>query len=82
VFGINGNLNNNLFLIEDHRLVYSAGNNVIVYSTEDKSQHVYQGNEESHGITAVAISTYKKFIAICERDNVRGAQCSIFDLQT
>jgi hypothetical protein len=59
--------------------VYTAGHNVVVYSTEDKSQYFYNGNEETQGITAITVSFKKKYIAICERDEKKGAQCSIHD---
>lgn len=80
IFGINGELKNNLFLLEDHRIVYTAGHNVVVYNTEDKSQYFYSGSEGTKGITAISLSPGKKHIAICERG--AKAQCSIFDTAT
>jgi hypothetical protein len=35
VFGVNGDLRNNLHLVDEHKLAYVAGHNVVVYSTED-----------------------------------------------
>ena len=43
IFGINGELQQNLYLLEDHRVVYPSGHNVVVYNTEDKSQYFYSG---------------------------------------
>jgi len=37
IFGVNGDLKNNIFLLEDHRILYSAGHNIVLYNTEDKS---------------------------------------------
>jgi hypothetical protein len=37
IFGVEGNMVDNLYLLEDNKLVYTAGHNVIVYSTDDKS---------------------------------------------
>ncbi len=73
VFGVEGKLPNNLHLLADHQLVYTAGNNVVVYSAEDKSQYFYSGNEDTQGITAITVSPGGKYIAICERDEARGA---------
>ena len=70
----------NLYLLEDNKLVYTAGHNVVVYSTDDKSQFFYSGSEETQGITAITVSQNKKYIAICERDVKKGAQCTIFDV--
>lgn len=78
IFGINGELS--LFLLEDHRVVYTAGHNVVVYNTEDKSQYFYAGSEGTQGITAISLSPQKGYIAICEKGEK--AQCSIFDTQT
>ena len=80
IFGINGQLKNNLFLLEDHRIVYTAGHNVVVYNTEDKSQYFYSGSEGTKGITSISLSPGKKHIAIWER--AAKAQCSIFDTAT
>ncbi|CAI2371694.1 unnamed protein product [Moneuplotes crassus] len=80
VFGINGEFKNSLFLIEDHRVVYTAGHNVVVYNTEDKSQYFYAGSEGTQGITAISLSPNKGYIAICEKADK--AQCSIFDTNT
>jgi hypothetical protein len=34
IFGVNGDIKNNLHLIDEHKLLYVAGHNVVVYSTE------------------------------------------------
>jgi hypothetical protein len=47
IFGVNAELKNNAHFLEDHRIVYAAGHNVIVYNTEDKSQYFYQGKLNS-----------------------------------
>jgi hypothetical protein len=41
---VNGELKNNLYLLEDHRILYSAGHNIVLYNTEDKSQYFLPGN--------------------------------------
>ena len=41
---MNGELKNNLYLLEDHRILYSAGHNIVLYNTEDKSQYFLPGN--------------------------------------
>jgi hypothetical protein len=50
--------------LEDHRIVYTAGHNVVVYNTEDKSQYFYSGSEGTKGITAISLSPLKRHIAI------------------
>lgn len=40
---MNGELRQNLYLIEDHRLMYTAGHNIVIYNVEEKSQVFLQG---------------------------------------
>lgn len=47
IFGVNGEIKNNIYLLEDHRLVYSAGHNIVLYNTEDKSQYFFPGKYHS-----------------------------------
>jgi hypothetical protein len=37
VFGVDGGLKNSLFALEADKLLYVAGNNVIIYQTEERS---------------------------------------------
>jgi len=46
IFGVNGEIRNNIYLIEDHRVIYSAGHNIVLYNTEDKSQYFFPGKFE------------------------------------
>ncbi len=74
---MNGEIKNNLYLLEDHRLVYSAGHNIVLYNTEDKSQYFFPGSrfdinaflamEQTEGITCINVSPSKKFLVICEK---------------
>ena len=56
IFGVNGGMKNNLYLLEDHRLMYTAGHNIVVYNVEDKSQYFLSGSEGTMGISTIAIS--------------------------
>ena len=82
MYGINGQIANNLHIIEDKKLLYVAGHNVIIYSPEETSQYFIPGSEGTEGINHIAISTAnpKKFLAICER--AQRAQVTIYNLQT
>jgi len=37
IFGVNGQIKNNLFIIEEKKLVYVAGHNVIIYNVEENT---------------------------------------------
>lgn len=43
VFGVNGELHNNLHLVDEHKILYTAGHNIVVYSTDEKIQHFLNG---------------------------------------
>jgi hypothetical protein len=69
--------------------MYTAGHNVVVYNTEDKSQYFLAGNhhyrfnmsigsEGTEGITCISVSPGKKYLAICEKADK--AKCRILDI--
>ena len=35
VFGVNGNINNALAIVEEKKLIYVAGHNIIIYNTDE-----------------------------------------------
>jgi len=71
IFGINGQIKNNLHIIDDKKLLYVAGHNVIIFNPEESSQYFIQGSEGTECINFITISPGKKFLAICEKGEVR-----------
>jgi len=67
MFGINGNLRQNLHVVDGKKLLYVAGHNVIIYNPEDKTQYFIPGSEGTEGINHVSVSTSGKYLAICEK---------------
>lgn len=67
IFGINGMLSNNLHIVDEKKLLYVAGHNVIIYNIDEKSQHFISGCEGSEGINAISVSPQQRYLAICER---------------
>ena len=65
-FGLKGDVNNNCPFVDDNTVIYPCGHNVILYSMSEKIQRYIPGIEGSQGITALAISPSKKFLAVCE----------------
>jgi hypothetical protein len=80
IFGVNGQLKNNLHMIDEHKLLYVAGHNVVVYSTDEKNQYFLEGSENVEKITAIAVSRSNRHLAICER--AEKARCVIYDIHT
>jgi hypothetical protein len=71
IFGINGQVLNGLFLIDDIKLIYIAGNNVVVYNMDERTQVFISGNEGYLGINCVNISMTNNLLVICERGRER-----------
>jgi hypothetical protein len=67
IYGCNGEIPNNLFMIDDRKVMYLSGHNVVIYNTDDKTQFFVPGSENSSGINFVTVSQSKQFVAICER---------------
>jgi hypothetical protein len=71
IFGCNGEIPNNLFLIDDRKIMYLAGHNVVVYNTDDRTQYFIPGSENSGGINYIGLSPSKRFLAICEKGDTK-----------
>ena len=59
-------------------LLYPCGHNVVIYSLEDKSQRFIPGIQGTDGITALALSSNKKTLAVCEK--AVQAVCSVYNI--
>jgi len=79
IFGVNGEIPNNLTLIDDRKIMYLAGHNVVIYNMDDKTQYFIPGSENSSGINFITTSPTKRFLAICEKGDVK-ACCTIYDI--
>lgn len=80
IFGVNGELKNNMYMVDEHKILYTAGHNIVVYSTEEKNQYFLQGSENVEKITNITVSKSKKFLAICEKS--QWATCTIYDIHS
>lgn len=70
----------NIFFLDDQQLLYPCGHNIVIYNTDDKTQKYISGIEGSEGISALALSPSKRFLAVCEK--AEKAVCSVFDVNT
>lgn len=82
IFGLKSGVKGNIHFTEETHLLYPAGHNTILYAGDQKTQaRVYPGLEGSEGISCLAVSPNRKFLAVCEKFQERGV-CSIFDVNT
>ena len=78
--GLKGDVKMNIHFINPTEVLYPCGHNIVIYNTDDKSQKYIPGIEGSEGISAVALSPSKKFLAVCERSE--RAICLVYDVTT
>ena len=79
VFGVNGEIKDCLHIVEEKKLIYVAGHNIIIYNTDEQTQYFIPGSPNSDAINYITISATQKYLAICERGSEH-ALCTIYDI--
>eukprot|EP00941_MAST-03F_sp_MAST-3F-sp1_P005113 g5113.t1 len=69
IFGSNPNISGSVCNVDGSTFSYPAGHGVVIIDRVSKKQNFLSGHPESTGITAVAISPNKEFIAFAEGRN-------------
>ena len=83
VFGIKADVRDNTSYFDEQTVLYAAGNNVVIFNSEQKSQKFIPATEKSEGITALAVSPNRKYVAVAERAaEGEKAQVTVYDLHT
>ena len=77
-FGLKGDVANNVIYLDDNVICYPCGHNVIIYYLTEKMQRFIPGIEGSQGITALALSPSKKYLAVCEKGS--NAICTVYNI--
>ncbi|KAK9830297.1 hypothetical protein WJX72_010857 [[Myrmecia] bisecta] len=80
VFGLRGDVKDNIHFVEENSLVFPVGHHAVLYNTETKVQRFIPGAADSEGITALAVSPNKKYLAVAER--AEKGMITVYDLQT
>lgn len=81
VFGLKGDVANNIALVDESTVLYPAGANTVIYNAESKSQRFLPASDTCEAITAIDVASSKRFAAIAERGGERPA-ISIYDLNS
>ena len=79
LFGLKGDVRNNVHYLDDNIVLYPCGHNVVIYAQDSRVQRYIPGIEGTEGITAIAVSHDKKTLAVCEKS--MKAVCSVYSLQ-
>jgi hypothetical protein len=80
VFGLKGDVKDNIHYLDEHNILYPAGSNTVIYNIESKTQRFIPITEKCEGITAMAVSSNKRNLAIGERGEK--TMCVIYDLHS
>eukprot|EP00746_Dinoflagellata_sp_MGD_P071928 gnl/MRDRNA2_/MRDRNA2_29238_c0_seq1.p1 gnl/MRDRNA2_/MRDRNA2_29238_c0~~gnl/MRDRNA2_/MRDRNA2_29238_c0_seq1.p1 ORF type:complete len:1218 (-),score=322.40 gnl/MRDRNA2_/MRDRNA2_29238_c0_seq1:252-3905(-) len=82
VFGLKADVKSNVhYAAEENQVLYPAGHNTVLYFTDQKTQKIFPGVEGTEGITCLAVSPNRKYMAVAERCPDHGI-CTVFDLNT
>ncbi len=79
-FGLKSDVADNVCYLDEQNIIYPAGNCVVLYNVDQKKQRFIQGSEDMNGISALAVSPNRRYVAIAERGE--HASVSIFDLHS
>uniref|UniRef100_A0A3Q0KGU0 WD-repeat protein, putative n=1 Tax=Schistosoma mansoni TaxID=6183 RepID=A0A3Q0KGU0_SCHMA len=67
IFGYRTGISGSIVFLDDQTIVYPCGSNLILYNLEQKTQKFIAGLEKSEGMTALAISPNRRYIALSEK---------------
>lgn len=80
-FGVKGELRNSLHIVDDKKLLYVSGHNVIMYNIDEQSQYFIPGCDNTERINKISLSNYgSNFLAICQV--AERAHCTIYDIDS
>ncbi|KAH8057395.1 hypothetical protein JL721_9775 [Aureococcus anophagefferens] len=84
IFGLKGDVKRLIHFVEESTCMYPCGHNIILYNSETREQELIHGMvgppTASEGITALAITPNRKYMAVAERSD-RGV-VNIYDAAT
>ena len=80
IFGCSPHLTDNISYVDEHTIVYVAGQSIVLYCEKDKRQRFIHGPEVTDTITAFAVGNAKRVVAVAERGD--HPQIHVFDLRT
>lgn len=93
IFGLKGDVKDNIHYIDENRVLYPAGFNVVIYNVEKKSQRLLNLSQNAADtaitgdITALSMSNYRhphtkgKLLAVAERGKEnQAARVMVYDL--
>lgn len=79
-FGLSADVQNNVFFVDEQRVVYPAGTSIVIYHLDQRKQQFITNSENTQGFSTMCISPNKRFLAAAEKGHK--PSIAIYDLQT
>lgn len=80
IFGLKSGVSGNICYHDEQTIVYPSGANCILYNIDQKVQKFIQGTDKSEGMTALAVSPNRRYVAIAEK--LEKPTITIYDLHS
>ncbi|XP_041357286.1 cilia- and flagella-associated protein 57-like [Gigantopelta aegis] len=80
IFGLRPGVSGAICYHDEQTIVYASGANCILYNTDQKVQKFIPGTDKSQGITALAVSPNRRYVAIAEKSEK--PTITIYDLHS
>ncbi|EGR29835.1 WD repeat protein [Ichthyophthirius multifiliis] len=91
VFGMNSQIRTNIYFLDEEKIIYPAGHNIVQYHIQDKIQVYYYGSTDYRGISCIELSPMHRQLAVgfksCKQstqgdDNYENPSIIIYDTIT
>ena len=80
IFGLKATVAGNIAYHDEQTIVYPSGSNCILYNIDQKSQKFIPGSDKTEGMTAMAVSPNRRYVAVAEKGEK--ATITIYDLHS
>ena len=80
IFGYRNGVNGSIAYHDEQTIVFPSGANTILYNIDQKSQKFIPSTDRSEGMTAMAVSPNRRYVAVAEKGEK--ATITIYDLHS
>jgi len=74
IFGLRRDVTGNVSYFDEQTIVYPSGTSSVLYNMDLKTQKFISGSEKSRGMTAMAISPNRRYLAMAEAGDKEKAE--------
>uniref|UniRef100_A0A1I8GFC8 WD_REPEATS_REGION domain-containing protein n=1 Tax=Macrostomum lignano TaxID=282301 RepID=A0A1I8GFC8_9PLAT len=82
-FGLRTGVAGNIYFVDEQTVVYPCGNSIVLHNVDQKTQRFISLSEKCAGITAMAVSPNRRFVAVAEAARAEEKPLiHVYDVQT